>query len=208
VRQIIKWAAQSASATHATDPLKYHILLMLTDGEINGPPPRAIAQPPPPDLAATVDEIISASTLPLSIVIVGVGNADFSAMAFLDSDAAALTNGVRTAMRDIVQVRGGGLGVQLSDWEFESVSLCPLGSSRATRRSSRRRCLRRFRKDFFKFFFRGKGGGHALSSLGSKSLIITSQKRSSRGAHRLPPPPPRRRRCRRAAPLSLRFGPS
>lgn len=47
--------------------------------------------------------IIRASTLPLSIIIVGVGNADFSAMNELDGDTIPLIlNGIR-AERDIVQ---------------------------------------------------------------------------------------------------------
>ena len=43
---------------------KYTILLIITDGVIN-------------DLQATIDEIVRGSRLPLSIIIVGVGNADF-----------------------------------------------------------------------------------------------------------------------------------
>jgi hypothetical protein len=46
---------------------KYTILLIITDGVIN-------------DLQATIDEIVRGSRLPLSIIIVGVGNADFSSM--------------------------------------------------------------------------------------------------------------------------------
>jgi copine 1/2/3 len=44
---------------------KYHILLIITDGMIN-------------DLEETKAAIIAASALPLSIIIVGVGSADFS----------------------------------------------------------------------------------------------------------------------------------
>ena len=46
---------------------------------------------------------MEASTSPLSIVIVGVGGADFSAMEFLDADGKALSAGGRVAQRDIVQ---------------------------------------------------------------------------------------------------------
>lgn len=47
--------------------------------------------------------IIRASTLPMSIIIVGVGNADFTAMNELDADTVPLVfNGVQ-AQRDIVQ---------------------------------------------------------------------------------------------------------
>lgn len=44
-----------------------------------------------------------ASLHPMSIIIVGVGNADFSEMRALDSDGKLLTSGNKTAARDIVQ---------------------------------------------------------------------------------------------------------
>ena len=47
--------------------LAYYVLLILTDGAIM-------------DMSATTAAIIEASSLPLSILIVGVGDADFSAM--------------------------------------------------------------------------------------------------------------------------------
>jgi hypothetical protein len=37
-------------------------------------------------MQATVDEIVRGSSLPLSIIIVGVGKADFSSMDLLDAD--------------------------------------------------------------------------------------------------------------------------
>jgi vacuolar-type H+-ATPase subunit F/Vma7 len=49
------------------------ILLILTDGIIN-------------DMQKTIDEIVRGSSLPLSIIIVGVGDADFSSMDILDAD--------------------------------------------------------------------------------------------------------------------------
>ena len=52
---------------------KYQILLILTDGIIN-------------DMKQTIDEIVRGSALPLSIIIVGVGDADFSSMDTLDAD--------------------------------------------------------------------------------------------------------------------------
>ena len=52
---------------------QYFILLMLTDGVIS-------------DMADTIRSIVRASRLPMSIIIVGVGNADFSAMDKLDCD--------------------------------------------------------------------------------------------------------------------------
>jgi hypothetical protein len=47
--------------------------LILTDGAIH-------------DTDSTVDEIVESSSLPISIIIIGIGNADFSAMDFLDAD--------------------------------------------------------------------------------------------------------------------------
>lgn len=47
--------------------------------------------------------IIAASDLPLSIIIVGVGPADFSAMSELDADEVPLSVYGQTAARDIVQ---------------------------------------------------------------------------------------------------------
>ena len=52
---------------------KYNILLIITDGIIS-------------DMQAAIDAIVDGSTLPLSIIIVGVGSADFSSMDVLDAD--------------------------------------------------------------------------------------------------------------------------
>eukprot|EP00730_Choanoeca_flexa_P018556 TRINITY_DN9027_c0_g1_i3.p1 TRINITY_DN9027_c0_g1~~TRINITY_DN9027_c0_g1_i3.p1 ORF type:complete len:601 (+),score=121.86 TRINITY_DN9027_c0_g1_i3:107-1909(+) len=68
----------------------YHVLLILTDGVIT-------------DFDATVREIITASSLPLSIIIIGVGQADFSSMEELDSDDKLLSQQHLQAERDIVQ---------------------------------------------------------------------------------------------------------
>lgn len=52
---------------------------------------------------ATKLAIINASALPISIIIVGVGNAEFDAMDELDSDKSRLRCGKHEAERDIVQ---------------------------------------------------------------------------------------------------------
>ena len=82
--------------------------------------------PPPPhtptprsgqcnDVEQTAEAIIDASSGPISIIIVGVGGADFSAMEFLDSDDRRLSANGKTAQRDIVQFvpyrKFGGAGV-------------------------------------------------------------------------------------------------
>ena len=53
----------------------------------------------------TIDEIVRASSLPLSIIIVGVGNANFSSMDKLDGDDEALYSNKfgKYAEADIVQ---------------------------------------------------------------------------------------------------------
>ena len=71
--------------------LEYHILMILTDGVID-------------DLQDTIDILVEASTLPLSVIIIGIGNENFSKMEVLDGDEVPLKsrNGkIRT--RDIVQ---------------------------------------------------------------------------------------------------------
>ena len=48
---------------------------------------------------------LQASRLPMSIIIVGVGDADFETMDLLDADGKRLQQGSLVAERDIVQVR-------------------------------------------------------------------------------------------------------
>lgn len=68
----------------------YFILLILTDGMIT-------------DVDDTISAIIDASRYPISIIIVGIGNEDFSAMSVLDADENILSNEESIAERDIVQ---------------------------------------------------------------------------------------------------------
>ena len=66
-------------------------MLLLTDGIIN-------------DMAETIRLLVDLSALPCSIIIVGVGNADFSQMEDLDGDGQILRDDRgRPCMRDIVQ---------------------------------------------------------------------------------------------------------
>ena len=51
----------------------------------------------------TVDLIVRNSTLPLSIIIVGIGNANFGNMNILDGDNGLFDSQGRKAQRDIVQ---------------------------------------------------------------------------------------------------------
>ncbi|KAM6928064.1 copine-1 isoform 2-T3 [Xenentodon cancila] len=84
-------ASITSSAAQANSASQYSILLILTDGEIT-------------DFDQTRDAIVRASGLPLSIIIVGVGPADFKAMELLDGDDGVLRSTVGEAVaRDIVQ---------------------------------------------------------------------------------------------------------
>lgn len=75
---------------------------------------------------ATIGEIIKASNLPLSILIVGVGNADFGNMNTLDSDDVKLRDSSgATARRDIVQF------VPLRDFIFPQTGIDRMAFSRA-----------------------------------------------------------------------------
>jgi hypothetical protein len=59
--------------------LEYNILMILTDGNID-------------DLQNSIDAIVEASFEPLSIIIVGVGDADFSQMVILDGNEIPLVS--------------------------------------------------------------------------------------------------------------------
>ncbi|KAJ6632725.1 Copine-8 [Pseudolycoriella hygida] len=80
----------SAIAREFQDGKHYFVLLIITDGIIS-------------DMLHTKHAIINASTLPLSIIIVGVGDADFDSMDELDSDDIRLSINGKYAARDIVQ---------------------------------------------------------------------------------------------------------
>ncbi|XP_076063953.1 copine-8-like [Oratosquilla oratoria] len=85
---IINHVARFAASHRSGD--KYFILLILTDGIIT-------------DMPQTKEAIVNASCLPLSIIIVGVGGAEFDSMEELDGDVVRLSSRGRYAERDIVQ---------------------------------------------------------------------------------------------------------
>jgi len=69
----------------------YTILLILTDGMIH-------------DMQPTIDGLVDCAELPLSVIIVGVGNEDFTNMKKLDADEEPLCNSRGVKMkRDLVQ---------------------------------------------------------------------------------------------------------
>ncbi|KAG7968658.1 hypothetical protein I3843_08G165700 [Carya illinoinensis] len=104
--QVIKRAAQIASQSVSYNSKKYFVLLIITDGVLT-------------DLQETKDALVKASDLPLSILIVGVGGADFGQMEVLDADKGQRLESStdRVATRDIVQfvpmrdVHGGQISV-------------------------------------------------------------------------------------------------
>lgn len=87
LREVINFTKANAQST----PDNYTVLLILTDGEIH-------------DMDETVSLVVEASSLPLSIIIIGVGNENFNNMVRLDSDDSVLRdNRGNKAHRDIVQ---------------------------------------------------------------------------------------------------------
>ena len=71
--------------------MQYNILMILTDGQIN-------------DMNETIDELVEASYLPISVIIIGIGYGDFGNMDILDADEEPLFDkNHRKAARDLVQ---------------------------------------------------------------------------------------------------------
>lgn len=101
LREIIAYARRN----YEINPFNYSIYLLLTDGIIQ-------------DMPETIDCIVEGSFLPLSIIIIGIGNANFDNMVVLDGDDYGLTdsNG-RVWMRDIVQF------VPFNDFKGDSIML-------------------------------------------------------------------------------------
>ena len=82
---------QAAISKIKGDNLHYYILMILTDGVID-------------DLQETIDSLVEASLVPLSVIIVGIGNADFKKMEILDGDEMPLiSSSGQKRKRDLVQ---------------------------------------------------------------------------------------------------------
>ncbi|KAL0448294.1 UNVERIFIED_CONTAM: protein BONZAI 3 [Sesamum latifolium] len=104
--QVVNKAADIAGHSLSCHQAKYYILLIITDGVVS-------------DLQETINSVVRASDLPLSILIVGVGGADFKSMEVLDADNGRRLESStgRIATRDIVQfvpmreVHGGQISV-------------------------------------------------------------------------------------------------
>lgn len=88
---LIKNVLKFAEAKFAEDPFNYTVLLLLTDGEVT-------------DFQDTIDSVIEGCKLPLSIIIVGVGNESFEKMDQLDGNEIPLVSSEGFKMqRDIVR---------------------------------------------------------------------------------------------------------
>ncbi|TSK38535.1 Protein NLRC5 [Bagarius yarrelli] len=88
INHVARFASQALQQDTAA---QYFTLLIITDGVIS-------------DMDETRHAIVQAAKLPMSIIIIGVGNADFAAMEFLDGDSSALRSHTgEEAVRDIVQ---------------------------------------------------------------------------------------------------------
>ncbi|XP_073675933.1 copine Va [Garra rufa] len=85
---VINHVARYAAAVQ--DGSQYFVLLIITDGVIS-------------DMAQTKEAIVNAAKLPMSIIIVGVGQAEFDAMVELDGDDVRISSRGKLAERDIVQ---------------------------------------------------------------------------------------------------------
>lgn len=88
---IIEKACSLCDPETSQQTQKYNVFLILTDGVIN-------------DMDATIDAVVKASRLPLSIIVVGIGNADFGPMETLDGDEHVLKDSYgNPVLRDIIQ---------------------------------------------------------------------------------------------------------
>ncbi|XP_056105215.1 copine-3 isoform X1 [Rhinichthys klamathensis goyatoka] len=88
INHVARFAQQALQQKTAS---QYYVLLIITDGVIT-------------DMDQTRGAIVAASRLPMSIIIVGVGKADFTDMEILDADDGRLKSITgEAAVRDIVQ---------------------------------------------------------------------------------------------------------
>ncbi|XP_069489751.1 copine-5 isoform X5 [Ambystoma mexicanum] len=85
---VVNHVANYAAAVQ--DGSQYFVLLIITDGVIS-------------DMAQTKEAIVNGAKLPMSIIIVGVGQAEFDAMVELDGDDIRISSRGKLAERDIVQ---------------------------------------------------------------------------------------------------------
>ncbi|CAK86273.1 unnamed protein product (macronuclear) [Paramecium tetraurelia] len=91
IHPVLAKAMEMAQEVKDKGSENYLILMILTDGQTD-------------DLQASIDDVVASSHLPLSIIIVGIGNADFKKMNILDNDDKSMVNSKGfKAIRDLVQ---------------------------------------------------------------------------------------------------------
>jgi len=88
--RVLQQAMAAAKTAKAESSNEYIILLILTDGMIH-------------DMEETINCLINSAYLPLSVIIVGIGNADFKEMEILDGDNGLENSLGVKAKRDLVQ---------------------------------------------------------------------------------------------------------
>jgi hypothetical protein len=82
---------QTINISKMNNKNNYYILMILTDGQIN-------------DIQDTIDTVVEASYLNISIIIIGIGDGKFENMELLDADINPLKSSTgANAIRDIVQ---------------------------------------------------------------------------------------------------------
>ncbi|KAH0785511.1 Copine family protein [Histomonas meleagridis] len=87
---VIKNASQIALKSFE-EQRNFSVLIILTDGPIN-------------DMSDTLDAIVEASRIPLSIIVVGIGEDNFESMVKLDSNKSKIVNYAgRTLERDLIR---------------------------------------------------------------------------------------------------------
>ncbi|KAL9379071.1 hypothetical protein Peur_027553 [Populus x canadensis] len=141
---VINTAAQIAGQSVSNNNGKYLVLLIITDGVIT-------------DMQETKDSLVRASDLPLSILIVGVGGADFTQMEILDADNGERLQSStgRVATRDIVQfvpmreVNSGQISVVQALLEELPGQFLTYFRSRDIKPHARHSCERSPRQAFF-----------------------------------------------------------
>ncbi|XP_055021887.1 copine-5 [Boleophthalmus pectinirostris] len=85
---VVNHVARYAAAVQ--DGSQYFVLLIITDGVIS-------------DMAQTKEAIVNAAKLPMSIIIVGVGQAEFDAMVELDGDDVRISSRGKLAEESLLQ---------------------------------------------------------------------------------------------------------
>ena len=87
---VIRQAMQIAKRNKEKKSFEYTILLILTDGKCH-------------DMQDAINALIQSANLPLSIIIVGIGENDFKKMEILDGDNGLINFKGEQAVRDLVQ---------------------------------------------------------------------------------------------------------